>query len=166
MYSVEELAELEDILLDTFDKNPLMPILSCLNRMEQLDPLLQTLQIPFFTESTSSSTNFSTGKILVFGESDIKPSNLKGLINSLELDFNRFEFHLKYEDIKSFNFQHLQYGTSYAAILIGPIPHSGKAKGDYGSIISALEQQDGYPPIIRLTDSNGLKITKKAFPMH
>lgn len=35
-------------------------------------------------------------------------------------------------------------------------------KGDYGSVISALESEDGYPPVVRL-GSNGLKITKSDF---
>lgn len=36
------------------------------------------------------------------------------------------------------------------------------AKGDNGSIISALENEDGYLPVVRL-GSNQLKITKSDF---
>ena len=42
------------------------------------------------------------------------------------------------------------------------MPHSGKEKGEHGSIIAAIENQEGYPPIIRL-GANGLKITKTDF---
>lgn len=42
------------------------------------------------------------------------------------------------------------------------MPHSGHAKGDYSSVITALEQQEGYPPVVRM-GTNGLKITKTSF---
>jgi hypothetical protein len=46
-------------------------------------------------------------------------------------------------------------------VLFGPIPHSVSRKGDKPSIIAHLENNDGYPKVIRLTDTNGqLKITK------
>lgn len=164
MYSVDELNELEDILSDEFSGNPLTTILTYLNRMDQLDELLQGLKISFSTGTKNSSvTSFPTGKILVFGESRARLPQLKGVIKQLHLDFERFEFHLEYNDIKTFDFNKLQWSSSYAAILIGPVPHSGLGKGNYGSIISALEQEDGYPPIVRLEDANGLKITKSSF---
>ena len=48
--------------------------------------------------------------------------------------------------------------------MVGPMPHSGSGKGNYSSIISALESEEGYPPVVRL-GSNGLKITKSDFKM-
>ena len=44
-------------------------------------------------------------------------------------------------------------------IMVGPMPHSAKAKDEYSSVISAIENKEGYPPVVRL-GSNGLKITK------
>ena len=51
---------------------------------------------------------------------------------------------------------------TYSLLMVGPMPHSGSEKGEYSSIISALEAEDGFPPIVRL-GSNGLKITKSDF---
>jgi len=56
----------------------------------------------------------------------------------------------------------MQWQPTYSLIMVGPMPHSGSAKGDYSNIISALESEDGYPPVVRL-GSNGLKITKSDF---
>lgn len=70
--------------------------------------------------------------------------------------------YLEYEDAKKFNFQKMQWQLTYSLLMVGPMPHSGSGKGDYGSIISALELEDGYPPVVRL-ESNGLKITKSDF---
>ncbi len=44
----------------------------------------------------------------------------------------------------------------------GPMPHSGVAKGEYSSIISAIESEAGYPPVVKM-GTDGLKITKTSF---
>mgnify|MGYP006987869016 FL=1 len=40
--------------------------------------------------------------------------------------------------------------------------HSGVAKGEYSSIISAIESEAGYPPVVKM-GTDGLKITKTSF---
>ena len=47
-------------------------------------------------------------------------------------------------------------------ILVGQMPHSGHAKGDFSSVIAALERQDGFPPVVRV-GTKGLNITKSSF---
>ena len=42
------------------------------------------------------------------------------------------------------------------------MPHSGVAKGEYSSIISAIESEAGYPPVVKI-GTDGLKITKTSF---
>ena len=42
------------------------------------------------------------------------------------------------------------------------MPHSVKDKGDFSSMITVMEKQEGYPPVIRM-GSNELKITKSNF---
>ena len=44
----------------------------------------------------------------------------------------------------------------------GPMPHSGVANGEYGSIISAIESEAGYPLVVKM-GTDGLKITKTSF---
>ena len=51
------------------------------------------------------------------------------------------------------------YDPNYSLILVGPMPHSTTGKGDFSSTIAAMEQTEGYPPVIRL-GSNGLKVSK------
>ena len=64
--------------------------------------------------------------------------------------------------LKTFNFKKMYYKPQYALVMVGPMPHSGVGKGDSGSIVAALENDEGYPPVVRL-GSNGLKITKTDF---
>ena len=56
----------------------------------------------------------------------------------------------------------MQWQPTYSAVLVGPMPHSGTTKGDFSSIKSAIENEEGFPPIVRL-GTNGLKISKSDF---
>lgn len=56
----------------------------------------------------------------------------------------------------------MQYSPKYSAVLVGAMPHSVKDKGDFSSMITAMEKQEGYPLVIRM-GSNELKITKSNF---
>lgn len=161
MLNTEELLELEDSIREELEDH-LLEVLAKLNRTEQLEDLLQLLGMEYLLEKDSSYQVYKTGKIVVIGQSDVPAESLLAIAKKLNIDKNRFELYLDYEDAKTFNFQKMQWQPSYSLIMVGPMPHSGKGKGDYGSIIAALEAEDGYPPIVRL-GSNGLKITKSDF---
>jgi hypothetical protein len=100
------------------------------------------------------------GKILIFGDSKIKDRIIYGCLKEYGIDKERIELHLGYEEAKKYDFRKLQYNSLYRLILFGPVPHSMTGKGDYSSIITFLENNDGYPKVVRLTDAHGLKITK------
>lgn len=105
---------------------------------------------------------FQSGKIVVIGQSDVKSEALFPIAKQLGLEKNRFELYLDYEDAKTFNFCKTQWQPTYSLLMVGPVPHSGINKGNYGSIISAVETEEGYPPVVRL-GFDGLKITKSDF---
>lgn len=69
---------------------------------------------------------------------------------------------LDYRKVQKLNYNHMRYNSNYALALFGPIGHSAKDKGKYSRIIMAMEQVDGYPPVMRLCQ-NDLKITKTNF---
>ena len=72
---------------------------------------------------------------------------------------DRAILHTDYHKVQKLNYHDMQYNDNYALILFGPVGHSARDKGMYGSIITALEQEDGYPPVLRLGE-NKLKISK------
>lgn len=100
------------------------------------------------------------GKIIIFGASQISEKDIYGVLKTLNIPKEKVELHLGYSDSKSYNFRNLQYNPNYRLILFGPIPHSVESKEDYSSVISNLENTEGYPKVIRLTDKHQLKITK------
>lgn len=160
MLDVNELLELEEELRKELDEK-LEQILAILNRNDQLEELLNLLGLQDLLgiEDTDISED---GIILVIGQSDVKCEKLSAVARELGLDRDRFEFHLNYDDAKTFDFKKTQWSTKYSCILVGAMPHSGYAKGDYSSVITALESEVGYPPVYRL-GNGGLNITKTSF---
>lgn len=100
------------------------------------------------------------GKILIVGQSMIKENQVYGCMKNLGIEKDRVEMYLDYNEAKTISFENTLYNPNYRLILFGPMPHSGKSKKDKSSIITQIESGDGYPKVIRLTDSHGLKITK------
>lgn len=161
MLSIEELLELEDNIKAELDEY-LTAALSKLNRSGQLAEFIELLGMEHLLQKESGYEVYKTGKIVVIGQSDVKVEALLSVAKQLGLDKNRFELHLEYEDAKTFNFRKMQWQPTYSLLMVGPMPHSGSGKGDYSSVISAIEAEEGYPPVVRL-GSNGLKITKSDF---
>lgn len=71
---------------------------------------------------------------------------------------DRLEFFLDYNGSKKYNYSKLRYSDKYAAVIVGPVPHSTVGKGNYSSAIVAMETEQGYPPVFRVD-----KITNNSF---
>lgn len=110
-------------------------------------------------ESLLYDTN-PDGKILIVGDGMIKENIIYGCLKDIGIPSDRVEVKLGYKTIKNMSFKSLQYNPAYRLILFGAVPHSGKGKEDKSSIITQIESDEGYPKVIRLTDSHGLKMTK------
>lgn len=161
MLDYEELFELENNIKEELDDH-LTAALSRMNRFGQLKEFLRLLGMEHLLKREPGYEVHKSGKIVVIGQSDVKPDTLLSIARQLELDKERFELYLNYEDAKTFNFRKMQWDPKYSLLMVGPMPHSGTSKGAYSSIIAALETEEGYPPVIRL-GSNDLKITKSNF---
>lgn len=136
------------------------------NRTGELDQLLNDWGFGDLIQNECSSNDYydthKDGKIVVLGSSQVKEHDLLGIIKSLGLDKDRFEFCLDYKAIETFQFSKMQYNPNYRLVIVGPMPHSTTGKGESRSTISELENGNGYPKVIRL-GSNELKITKTNF---
>ena len=161
MVDTVELFEAKNEILEYINEN-IVGVLTILNRTERLDDFFQLIGLPNpFHKERVFQTN-KRGKIVVLGQSSVSKSDLLMGAGKIGFDKSRFEFHLGYEEMKNFNVRKYQYQFSYAAVLAGPMPHSGVGKGDYSSIIARMEEDEGYPPVTRMGE-NELKITKSGF---
>lgn len=161
MSEVLGLNELEQIMSDVTEQIEIQMINH--NRRGQLTQYLQ--QLPIQTEQPSASFADVPGKILVIGHSNVRKRDLRGIIRSMQLDPNRFELVINYQDTKNYSFSKLAYNERYDCILAGPMPHKVKGVEDASSIISKMENEDDvYPPLVRIMNQSGeLKITKSSF---
>lgn len=138
------------------------------NRSGELEDLLaewvlSSLINRVYPQSTDDFYDtYRDGKIVVLGSSEVKEKDLLGIVKSLGLDKDRFEFCLDYGDVKGYEFSKLRYNPKYRLVMVGPMPHSSSGKGDSGSAIAEMENNCGYPRVVRL-GSNELKITKSNF---
>ncbi len=161
MLDIEALFELEEALKDELN-NHLEEILVKLNRTDKLEEFLHLIGMQELLGLDDAQECFNDGQIIVIGSSEVDKEKLAAVAKNMGFDRDRFEFYLDYEDAKKFDFKKTQWSTKYSCILVGPMPHSGTSKGDYGSVIAALENEPGYPPVVRM-GTNGLNISKSSF---
>lgn len=161
MLSIEQLEELDERLKYELDEH-LTQILTRLNREGRLEELLEILGLSDLLKPEPMYTCFDNGKIVVLGDSNVAEAVLLSIAKGLGIEKERFEFHLGYEEAKSFDSRKMQWNPAYSLVLVGPMPHNGASKGDSSSVITALENTEGYPPVIRL-GTNSLKISKSDF---
>lgn len=103
------------------------------------------------------------GKILVIGGTNVKRSDLEMAASKNGFDKNQFEWVLSYADAKKYPFRTLQYNSSYAAVLVGPMPHKCCFETECASVISEISEAPGYPPVMKLETGTKLSITKENF---
>ncbi|WP_304117427.1 hypothetical protein [Phascolarctobacterium succinatutens] len=160
MLEVNQLLELEERVRKALNEK-LEQILTTLNRTGKLEEALELLGLSDLLQAQYAYKPYRTGKIYIVGQSDIKKNQLLGVIKELGFDKKRFEFCLEYEDVKRFNFAKLFYNPENSLVLVGPMPHKTAGSGDYSSAITAIEQTEGSPNVLRC-GSNTLKITKQS----
>lgn len=151
--------DLEEVLRPELEER-LTEILTKLNRNDMLQSFLDMIGLSDLLSIPNNQYKpYATGRIVILGAGELNPDIIKAIFKDNGIDKSRLELVMDYEEIKHFNCKKMQWNESYSLVLAGPMPHSGAGKGDHGSILSAIEQETGYPPVIRLGD-NGLKISK------
>lgn len=157
MLNEDQLYKLEEDLSLALSED-LLHIISKLNRENKLNDFLDLIGLTHLVEDDSYKP-FRNGKIIIAGQSEISKDTILSVAKNLNINKDRIEMCLTYDEASKYNFSKTQYNPNYSLILVGPMGHSGPDKEDYSSVIVALEKKGGYPPIVRL-GSNCLKITK------
>lgn len=106
--------------------------------------------------------NKKTVRLLIAGQSDVKKEHILGILKRLGIDKNRVDMVLDYDDIKTYRWNNIQFSEKYSDIIFGACPHSVVGKGDYNSIISRMEQEEGWPNVVRASANEMLKFSKQS----
>lgn len=160
LLDIDELMALDQRLKEELEEKQ-TAILTRLNRDGRLIELLNLMGLSSLLNPQAEYRfePLRLGKILVLGNSRVRKEELLGVANSLGISKNRVECFLEYG---GYNIEKLRYNPDYVLVMVGPIPHSDEGKGDHSSILTAMENTDGYPKILRL-GSGELKISKSGF---
>lgn len=162
VFDVEKVMQIEEALRSKLEED-LTGILTMLNRTEQLETFCQMIgatDVLGVPQASYQSTK--SGLIIVIGESQIKEKVMQGVLKKFNIRKERLECHLGYDDAKNFQYKKMQYQPKYSLVLVGSMGHKAQNIGEHSSAISMLEQEKGYPPVIRLGRKE-LKITKSNF---
>ncbi len=103
-------------------------------------------------------------KVVVIGDLHIKKNEAQRIAKAHGFDKNRIEF-VDYQQAKTFNLGKLRHNENYCGIIFGPIPHSAKGIQGESSLITQVENTEGYPYHVRAQAKGregNLKITKKS----
>ena len=159
---VEDLTRLADKVANEFLDNS-ESIIADLYARGKLEEFLDLVKMRRLANEITSSPSIKAKKIVVVGQSSgASERDYRLAAESMGVDPNTIEFYLNYEDGKKMRFEKYKGNKDYCAILVGPIPHSSKSKGDYPSAVAMMEHEEGYPRVIKL-GKNGLKLTTQSF---
>ena len=84
---------------------------------------------------------------------DFNKQSIKGRLRyySSEYDFEVDDSWTDYAKITNKDFKTLRYSNRVSGLLIGPMPHSVKNKGEYSSALEMMKTEQGYPPVVICT---------------
>lgn len=160
--SIYELEDLHRAVSERIE-DELLPALTQANRTGELGELLRLLCVSDLVDDDGAARVVAT-KIVVIGASVVNEDKLRSIAKKHGIMSKDIEFALDYERIKHYPFHKLRDSLTYRAILVGPMPHSTPGKRDASSAIAEMENHpETYPPVIRMRDANGLKITNNSF---
>lgn len=162
MLEIEQIMTLSERLRTFFSDDRLLSIITKLNRLGSLEDFLNLIGAENLLDDEDEYKSSPSGYIVVIGDSQVKDEILVSVGRKLGIDKSKFIFVTSYDSAKKFDVTRIQYNSIYAAVICGPMPHKGASTGDYNSMISRLEQEDGYPPIKKLGEHE-LHISKSNF---
>lgn len=159
--SAYELFDLQEAMMERM-ADGLLPAISTANRTGELSDLLRLLGMSDLLDDQGVSVQPT--RVVVIGDSMVKEAKLRSIARRRGYDPDMFEFVLGYNELKHYDFGKLRGSYTYRAVMAGPMPHSTPGKRDASSAIAEMEAHpESYPPVIKLRDSNGLKITNNSF---
>jgi len=101
------------------------------------------------------------GEIVVLGATSIK--ELIRVAADVGFEIKRFNF-IPYDKVANYDCTRWKGASAIAAIMCGPVPHSGAGMGDSSCLIDTISKEPGYPPVELLQESRGkLKVTISSF---
>lgn len=158
----EQLLTVSEIVSNAFVDDPIK-IISHLDATGKLDVFLKITGLKSEVRKELDRNLIPTRKVLVTGNGLAKEFDYKQQCRNGGISPDNFEFYLDFDDCANIDFDKYKNNPEYGGIIVGAMPHSGKSKGNYSSIIDYIENEPGFPKVVRGNDGNELKISVSGF---
>ena len=99
-------------------------------------------------------------RLLIAGQTGIGKNELIKLLKQYNIDINRVDMVLDYDELKTYKWNSIQYSDKYSDIIVGPMGHKSVGSDSYSSVIARMEDEEGWPNIIRAEANSSLKFSK------
>lgn len=158
----EQIITVSTIVEEAF-KEDAIGIISHLNNINKLDDFLKITDLKSKVRKELERELMPTKKVLVVGRGYAKESEYRQQCRNGGISPDAFEFFLDYDDGAKIDFDKYKNNSEYGGIIVGGMPHNGKSKGGYSSIIERLESEPGFPVVVRGNAGGELKISLSGF---
>ena len=158
----EQLITVSEIISDAF-KSDSIKIIAHLDATNKLDEFLKITGLKSGVRKELERNLTPTRRVLVVGDGLAKESEYRQKCREAGISPANFEFYLDYKDGAKIDFDKYKNNPKYGGIIVGAMPHSGKSKGTYSSVIEYLENEPGFPKVVRGNKGSELKLSLDGF---
>lgn len=160
--TTEELLDLQEEILARLPES-ITALLISLNTNGRLEEFLYLIGMGDLVDGKEPLEVWSEGRVIVFGDTQIREKDLFGVAKDMGVSKERIEF-IDFNEAKRFDYKTLEYNHKVVAVMFGAVPHSTSGKGSDTSVITKMERKrDVFPKVIRLNANGTLKVTKTNF---
>ena len=158
----EQLLAVSEIISNAFVDDPIK-IVAHLDATGKLDEFLKITDLKSEVRKELDRNLIPTKKVLVVGNGLAKESEYRQQCKNGGISPENFEFYLDFEDGAKIDFDKYKDNPEYGGIIVGAMPHVGVSKGNYSSVIEYIENEPGFPKVVRGNDGGKLKLSVNGF---
>lgn len=158
----EQLLAVSEIIHNAFCDDTIK-IISHLDATDKLDEFLKITGLKPEIRKEFERVFIKTKKVLVVGQGMAKEADYRRAIKNAGISPENFEFYLDYHDGAKINFDKYRNKPEYGGIIVGPMDHVGISKGKYPSVISYIENEPGFPMVVKGNNGGQLRLSVQDF---
>lgn len=158
----EQTVIISDIVANAFVDDSIK-IISHLDAIDKLDEFLKITELKSAVRKELDRSMLQTKKVLVVGNGLAKEVEYGQQCRNIGISPANFEFYLDFEDGAKIDFDKYKDNPEYGGIIVGAMPHNGISKGKYPSVIEYIENEPGFPKVVRSNEGGELKLSVSGF---
>ena len=156
-YATQDPLALIGLIEQRIGGSSISALVSMAGRLDTLDLLARALMLD------PEPAGPGRRRYLVMGASRVGIDELRAIAREEGFSDSQLEYRCDYNKLDNVSVDRLR-GSSYDAVIVGPMHHSVKGMRKSSSAISYMKAHpDVFPPVLDACDANSLKITGSSF---